>query len=175
MRTSSDGSASDGSLLVFLSDFPLIFPWDRFIMGYHGVHLLRPTVELDGLATIFVASGSGFLVGTLRGILLGVFLEYFTIYIVPGSIHQACFFTGRRIVRMVCILFLALSGVELIGFGWRGGFSYLAFTVMTGTFGFCLVGIVISVTTFVNLLRNVHELEHFECILVGLSLEISAL
>ena len=146
-------------------------------MGYHGVNLLRLNVELEVLSEIFVVSRSVFLlfVWPLHVILLGVFLEYFTIYIVPGSIHQACFFTGRRIVRMVCIFFLALAGVELIGFGWRGGFSYLAFTVMTGTFGFCLVGIVISVTTFVNLLRNVHELEHFECILVGLSLEISAL
>ena len=101
MRTSSDGSASDGSLLVFLSDFPLIFPWDRFIMGYHGVHLFRLTVELDVLATIFVASGAGFLVGTLRVIILRVFLEYFVLLCrFTGDMHQAYLSTCQTIAWM---------------------------------------------------------------------------
>ena len=72
-----------------------------FIMGYHGVHLFRLTVELDVLATIFVASGAGFLVGTLRVIILRVFLEYFAIcHRLSGAMYQAYFCIGQPIQVM---------------------------------------------------------------------------
>ena len=57
------------------SDFPIIFPWDRCIMGYPGVYLLRLTVKLDGLARIFIASAAGFF--SLCGRCAAYFLEYY--------------------------------------------------------------------------------------------------
>ena len=59
-------------------------------MGYHGVHLLRLSVELDGLATLYVSIGAGlfFFVRLLHGVLIGLFLDYFSLCrIVPGSMH----------------------------------------------------------------------------------------
>lgn len=59
----------------FLLTFPLIFCWDRLIMGYHGVNLLRLAIELDILSTIFVAVGAGLIV--FEWLLCGVlFSEY---------------------------------------------------------------------------------------------------
>ena len=61
-------------------------------MGYHGVQLFILAVELDGLATLFVAAGVVFLVGPLRGVLFGVFLEDFSLcHRVPGAMHRECF------------------------------------------------------------------------------------
>ena len=72
-------------------------------MGYYAVNLLRLAVEIDGLATLFLATVAGLFlfVWPLCGVLLRVLLEYFVIlYRVPGAMHQACFFTGRPICRM---------------------------------------------------------------------------
>ena len=50
-------------------------------MGYHGVHLLRFAVELDGLTTLLVAAGASFFVflWPMCGVLLGLFLEYYAL------------------------------------------------------------------------------------------------
>ena len=68
---------------------------------------------------------------------------------------------------MICI---ALAGTALLGVGWRVGFSSLIFPVVTGTVGFCPVGVFIIVATFVKFLRNFHAFEYFLCFLVGPSL-----
>ena len=60
---------------VVLSVSPLIFCWDRFIMGYHCFYLLRLAVKLDGITTIFAAAIVGLLVGPLSGVLFGVFIK----------------------------------------------------------------------------------------------------
>ena len=46
-------------------------------MGLHGVNLLRLDIELDGLNTIFVAAGAGFLVflWLLHGVLFRLLLK----------------------------------------------------------------------------------------------------
>ena len=77
--------------------FPFLFSWGRFIVGYHGVHLLRLAAKIDGLTMLFVASGAGLFlfVGLLCGILFGLFLNYFALFSrVPGAMHQAYFCAG---------------------------------------------------------------------------------
>ena len=71
--------------------------------------------------------------------------------------------------------FLVLARIALLVIGWRGGFSSLNFPSMTGTVGFCLVGIFRSVTTFVDLFHNFYESKNLTCILVGPSLKILSL
>ena len=73
---------------------------------------------------------------------------------------------------MIC---LALAGMALLGVGWRGGFYSLIFTDMTGMVRFYPVDIFRRVTTFLDLFRNFHTLEHRACILVGTSLKFPAL
>ena len=91
-------------------------------MRYHGVNLLRLAIELDGLATMFLAAKSGFFflfVWPLCGILLGLFIEYFALFCrVSGAMHQVCFYTGRSIDQMACMIFPEISGVDLLGVGW---------------------------------------------------------
>ena len=63
-------------------------------MGYYGVNLLRITVEFDGLSTLLLSNGVGFFLflWPLRGVLLGLLLEYFSLFLkVPGAMHQAFF------------------------------------------------------------------------------------
>ena len=57
--------------------FSLLFYWDGCIMVCHVVHLFCCAVKLDGLTTLFVASGAGFLfiVLLMRSVLGGLFLE----------------------------------------------------------------------------------------------------
>ena len=125
-------------------------------MGYHGVNLLSLAIELDGLATIFLAAKSGFFflfVWPLCGILLGLFIEYFALFCrVSGAMHQVCFFTGLPIAQMACMICLAISSAALLGVGWIGKLSSLTFPGMTGTVRFCPVGIFRSVTNFIELL-----------------------
>ena len=147
-------------------------------MGYHVVNLLRLTVDLDSLSVLFVAAGAGFLlfVVPLHGVLLGLFLEKFSLtHKVPRDMHQSCSCTGRMITQIACMNLIALSREALLEVGWRGGFSFLIFPAMTGMLDFCPVGIFRIVTTFVNLLRNFHVFNHFACILVGPSLKIPSL
>ena len=88
-------------------------------MGYYVVCLLRLDVKLDGIITLFVDAGVGFLVGPLRGIPLGLLLEYFTLlHKVSRAMHQSCFVTVRSIDRMACMVFLSLSRAALLGVGW---------------------------------------------------------
>ena len=95
MHPSSDRNSLSFSLLVFLVwFFPLFFPCDGYIMGYHDGNLLRLAVKLDSLTTPFLAIRAGFFlfVWPLRGVLLGVFLEYFVLFCrVPGAMHQESF------------------------------------------------------------------------------------
>ena len=57
--------------------------------------------------------------GTLRDLILGIFLEYFTLfYRVSGNMHEAYFVTGRLIARMAGIIFLALASAALLRVGW---------------------------------------------------------
>ena len=89
-------------------------------MVYHGVHILSPAVKLDGVTTLFIASGEGFFlcVWPLRVIILISFLEYFSLFRrVLGAIHQSCFCTSRSINRISCIMFPALAGAEFLGAG----------------------------------------------------------
>ena len=64
-----------------MMNFYLLFLRDRFIMGFHGVDLLRFSVKLSGLTTLEFASGVGLFVFVwpLRGILVRVILQYFTL------------------------------------------------------------------------------------------------
>ena len=114
-------------------------------MRYNGVNLLRLTIKIDGLHTIFVAAGTEFflLVWLLSDILLGLLLEYFALFRgVTGAMQRERLFrTVWLIHRMSCIIFITLAGSALLGVGWRGSFSYLKFPAMTGTFGFWPVGI----------------------------------
>ena len=60
---------------------------------FHDVNFLYIFTELDGLTSLGFAAGAGFVffVWPLRGVFLGVFLEYFTILIgVSGAMQQAC-------------------------------------------------------------------------------------
>ena len=89
-------------------------------MGYHGVHFLCLTVKIDDLAALFLAVGVGFFlfVWTLCGIIIRLFLEYFTLFHgVPGAMHQACFCTGRPIDQMDCMICLALASAALLRVG----------------------------------------------------------
>ena len=61
----------------------------------HDVGLLDAAVELDGLTTLFFAAGAGFIIFMWlpHGVLLGVFLKYFTLLGgVSGAMQQACFY-----------------------------------------------------------------------------------
>ena len=89
--------------------------------------------------------------------------------------HQACFYTVRSIDQMACMIFPEISGVDLLGVGWRGGFYSLKLPAMTDMVSFYPVGIITNFTTFINLLRNFYAFKHFTCILVGPSLQIPAL
>ena len=112
-------------------------------MGCNCDHFLRLFVELDSLTTNCFAAGEGFFVFVwpIYGVLIGLFLEYFTIlYIFPGAMHEACFVTGRLISLMACMIFLALINANLLRVGCKGGFSSLTFPTMNGTVGICAVG-----------------------------------
>ena len=164
--------------MFFLLIFPLLFPWDGCIMVYHGVHLLCLSVELNDLTTIFVASTVGLFVFVWLpySVLLGIFLEYFTLLcIVPGEMHQAYFVTSRLIARMACIIFLELASTALPGVGWIGIFSSLTFPATVGTFGICSSGGFRRCYSFVYLLCNLHVFEHLICFLVGLPFKVPAL
>ena len=89
-------------------------------MGLHGVQLLRLTVEIEGLSTLFVASVAGFLVfeWLLRGMPFGVVLKHFLIFQrVLGAKKQAFFGTVWPIDWMVCMIFPKLSSTDLLGVG----------------------------------------------------------
>ena len=60
----------------------LLFYWDGYIMVCHVVRLFCCAVELDGLTTLFVASGAGiiFIAWPLCVILGELFLEYFSLF-----------------------------------------------------------------------------------------------
>ena len=90
-------------------------------MIYHGVNLLHFPVKLDGLATLFLASGTSFFlfVWLLNGVLLGLLMNYFALLRrVPRAMHQYFFVTGWPISQMACIIFLVISRVALLGVGW---------------------------------------------------------
>ena len=147
-------------------------------MGYHGVNILSLNVELDILSALFVAVGAGFLLfmWPLRSVLLGVFLDYFALFRrVPGSMHQACFFIGRLISWMACVIFLVLASASLLRASWRVVFSSLPLPAMTDMVSFCPVGVFISITTFVKKFRNFYAFKTFAFILVGPSLKTPAL
>ena len=144
-------------------------------MGYHGFHLLRLAIELDSIATLFPASGVGFFifVWLLRVILLGVLLEYFTLFcIVAGAMHQACFCTGRLITWMACMICLALATADLLGVGQQVGFYSLMFPEMAGTVGISPNGCFRRCSLFVELFCNIHAFRNFACCLVGLPLKV---
>ena len=147
-------------------------------MGYPDINLLHMTVKIYGLSALFFVIGADFFlfVWLLCGAIIGVLLEYFALlHRVHGAMYQECFFNIRTITRTACMICLELDGAALLRVFWQGGFSYLMFSAMTGTVGFRPVSIFRSVTTFVNLLYNLHTFEYFACILVGTSLEILAL
>ena len=107
-------------------------------MGCHYVDLLNLAVKIDGLTTLVFAAGVGFFVfvSPLRGVLLGLFLEYFAhLHGLTGAMKQECFVTGRPITRMYCIMFLGIASASLLGFCWRCRFSSFIFLAMTGTIG----------------------------------------
>ena len=57
------------------------------------VDFLHISAEIDGITTLGLAAIAGFVffVWPLHGVLLGVFLEYFTLLIgVYGAMQQAC-------------------------------------------------------------------------------------
>ena len=89
-------------------------------MRYHGVHLLHLAVKLEGHTTLFVVAVAGFFmfVLPLLGVLIGVFLEYFTLLRrVPRVMHQACFVTSHMIAQMACMVFLVLDSADLLRVG----------------------------------------------------------
>ena len=108
-------------------------------MIFHGVNLLHSTVKLDGLGAL-VDSRAGLLVfkWSLHDVLFGVVLKKFSLLgRVPRSMQHVCLFcTGRRIARMACIMFLALTSVALLGVGRRGAPPPLFLSAKTGTVGF---------------------------------------
>ena len=66
-------------------------------MGYHGVHILRLAVKIGGLTIILVAVRVSFLVGQLRGVLFGIFLNYFAFFHrVPGAMHAPSMYFLHR-------------------------------------------------------------------------------
>ena len=87
-------------------------------MRYHAIYLLRLAIKLYRLATLGFDDGTVFFVflGPLCGLLLGVFLEYFTLFRrVSGSMHKAFFVTGHPIAQMTFMIFLMLSRAALLG------------------------------------------------------------
>ena len=105
-------------------------------MEYHGVHLLRLDIDLDGLTTICIATRLGLFLSMwlLHDVLFRVILEYFTLCRrVPGAMYQSCFVTGWMITQMDCMICLDLSSAYLIGVGWQGGFYPITFPAKTGT------------------------------------------
>ena len=120
-----------------MTDFFLFLSWDRFITSSHSVHLLCCAVKLDGITSFFVAFGVGFLfMWPLHSVLVGVILEYFTLFrIVPVSMQQEYFPSVRPIARMACISCIALVSAACLGVVRRGGFSSLSFPAITGTVG----------------------------------------
>ena len=70
-------------------------------MGLHAVYLLPFSVKFDGLTTPDLSARAGFFVGLLRVVLVGVFLQFFTIlHGVSGVIQQAFFVSDRLITWM---------------------------------------------------------------------------
>ena len=60
-------------------------------MIYHGVNLLHFSIKLDGLATLFLASGTSFFlfVWLLKGLLIGLLMNYFALLCrVTRAMHQ---------------------------------------------------------------------------------------
>ena len=89
--------------------------------------------------------------------------------------QQACFSSGRPIVWIACIIFIALASVALLGVVTRGGFSSLLLPTMTDMFGICPNCFFRNCYPFVYLLRNFHVFENVACSIVGLHLKIPAL
>ena len=80
------------TIALFSQFFFLVFIGDRIIM-FHDVDFLHVSVEIDGLTTLGFDAGVGFVffVWPLWGVLLGLFLDYFTIFRgVSGAMRQAC-------------------------------------------------------------------------------------
>ena len=111
--------------MVFSSAFSLLIFWNGFIMIFHDINLLHHAVELDCLSAFIISTGLGFLVfkWLLRGVLFGVFLKHFLLFVrVNKDIQHKCIFcTSERIARVACIFSLTLSRAALLGVGWKGG------------------------------------------------------
>ena len=145
-------------------------------MGYHAVYFLHCPVKLDGLTMIFVASGSGFFVGPLHIVLIGLLLDYFTIFhILYRAMHQACFVANWTIAWIACMIILSLDIAALLGVGCQGIFCSLMFPDVTGTVGICPSDGFRRCSSFVYFILNLHALEHLACFLVGILLTVPAL
>ena len=74
--------------------FYLLFNWYGFSVVCYAVKLLIFAVKLDELTTLMFGYRAGLFVftGTLYGVLLRVFLEYFSLPCgVPRAMKHACF------------------------------------------------------------------------------------
>ena len=147
-------------------------------MGYHGIHLLCVHCQILWYYQDFSVAGAGLLVfiWPLRGVLIGVFLEYFSLWsILTEAMHQSCFVTSRKISRMACMNFLVISSAALLGVVWKCDFSSLKFTVMIGTVGFFPGGGFRRCSYFIYFLQNLYAFKYFTCLLVGPTLKLPAL
>ena len=106
----------------------------------------------------------------MGGIFLWVLFEDFALLrVVPGAMKKACFVTSRRLDQMPCILFLVLSGADLIRFGRQGVLSSINFPTVTGTVGlYSMIGNFVRCSSCIDLLCNFHAFKHVACIFVGI-------
>ena len=86
--------------LALFIHLPLLLIGDRIIM-LHDVDLLHIYPEIDGITTLGFSARYGFVffVWLLHGVLLRVFLEYFTLLRgVYGDMQQACVSCNYHII-----------------------------------------------------------------------------
>ena len=130
-----------------------------FLDGF--VHILSTVIELSTDTLIFFAAWLYFLVRPLGRVFIRIFWKDFAFsYIIPGSMQQACFFTGRCISQKACIFILAISSVDLLGVGWKVIFSSLVFAYVISMVGILPFGFFRSFSPFIKVFWNIHWLEH---------------
>ena len=115
------------------------------------------------------AARAEFLVETLNGILITVFLEYFTILRgVSRAMQQACFINGS----LIAPFFRALACAALLRFGRRVGFNPFSFPDITRMVGICpMIGYFRRCFYFVDLFQHLHAFKRVACIHVGTPLK----